>query len=193
MSTNAADPNQSISPEFRGTDQEPETGVPRNQRSVPLRQRFWTWIQERTTAAPWLPSWLRHPQAGFLVGLALIGVIFVLAPLLLPSITGVPLHTFMLLVAIVLTALAWGTGPAILITTLGIVVVDHIEWVPHPALTPETTAIIMDDVFTLVIGALIGFLAGQNVEAHKRAQRLRELSEEHRQRLDTVLQVQPAG
>jgi PAS domain S-box-containing protein len=193
MSTNAADHNQSISPQFRGPNQESATRVPRKQRLVLHVQRFWTWIQEHTTAPPWLPSWLRHPQAGVLVGLALIGVIFVVAPLLLPSIHGVPLSIFMLFVAIVLTALVWGTGPSSLVTILGIVVVDHIQWDPRPALTPESAAIAMDDFFTLVIGLLIGFLAGQNVEAHKRAERLRELSEEHRQHLDTVLQVQPAG
>jgi signal transduction histidine kinase len=117
---------------------------------------------------------LRQPQAGVLVSLALIGLIFVAAPLLLSTIHGVPLSIFLVFVAIALTALVWGTGPSILVTLLGIVVVDHIQWDPHLALTPETAAIILDDTFTLVIGLLIGFLAGQNVEAHNRAEQLRE-------------------
>ena len=193
MGTSAADPNLPISPESRGPDHEAATGVPRNHWLLPHLQRFWTWIQERTTAPSWLPPWLRHPQTGVLVGLALIGAIFVLAPLLVPSVNGVPLLTFLLFVAIVLTALIWGTGPSILVTVLGIVVIDHIEWYPHFALIPETTATTLDDFFTLAIGLLVGFLAGQNVDAHKHAEQLRELSEQQRQRLDLVLQVEPAG
>jgi PAS domain S-box-containing protein len=193
MSTNAADYNQSTSPEFRGPDHDAATRVPRSRRLALHAQRFWAWIQEHTTAPPWLPSRLRRPQSGVLVGLALIAAIFIVAPLLLPSVHGVPLSLFMLFEAIVFTALVWGTGPSILVTLLGIVVIDHFQWDPRPALTPETTAIFVDDFFTLAIGLLVGFLAGQNVEAHKRAERLRALSEEHRHRLDTVLQVQPAG
>jgi PAS domain S-box-containing protein len=99
----------------------------------------------------------------------------------------------LLFLAIVLTAIIWGMGPSLVVTLLGIVLLDHVQWYPRLALAPESTGLTLRDLFILVIGMLIGYLAGQNVESRKHAEQLRKLSEEERQRLDTVLEVLPAG
>jgi PAS domain S-box-containing protein len=131
--------------------------------------------------------------AGLLIGIALIGLIFVVVPLVRPDIGGVPLGLLLLVLAIVLTAITWGTGPSIVVTLLGIVMLDHIQWYPRLALDLASTAATLQDLFTLVIGAIIGFLAGQNVASQKYARQLLERSEAERKRLDAVLEVLPSG
>jgi PAS domain S-box-containing protein len=157
------------------------------------RNGLWSWTKEHTSGASWLPSRLRRPEAGILTGLVLIGVIFVVVPLLRAAVSGVPLATLLLFLAIVLTAILWGSGPSLMVNVLGIVLLDHVQWDPRPALARESAALVLDDLFTLAIGILIGFLAGANVESHRHAEQLRRRSEEERQRLDTVLEVMPAG
>ena len=137
------------------------------------RHNIRSWITDHTLGASWLPSRLRHPWAGALIGVALIGGIFVGVPLLQPKVSGVPLGTLLLFMAIVLTAIIWGMGPSLLITLLGVMVLDHIQWYPHLALEPESAGLAMEDLAIVVIGLLIGYLAGQNVESQKQAERYR--------------------
>jgi PAS domain S-box-containing protein len=157
------------------------------------RQSAWSWINDHTLGASWLPARLRGPGVGVLLGLAVIGVIFIAVPLLRPDIDGVPLGILLLFMAIVLTAIIWGTGPALVVTIVGIVILDHIQWYPHLALAPESGALTLEDLFILVIGVLIGYLAGENVATRRHVEQMRRRSEEERQRLDTVLEVMPAG
>jgi PAS domain S-box-containing protein len=157
------------------------------------RHGLWSWINDHTLGASWLPARLRGPGAGVLLGLAVIGGIFIAVPLLRPEIDGVPLGLLLLFMAIVLTAIIWGTGPALVVTILGMVILDHIQWYPHPALAPESGALTLEDIFILVIGVLIGYLAGENVATRRHVEQMRRRSEEERQRLDTVLEVMPAG
>jgi len=123
--------------------------------------------------ASWLPSGLRHPWAGILIGLALIGMNFIVVPLLRPQYTGVPLEVLLLFLAIVLTAIVWGMGPCVVITLVGIVVINHFEWYPYPTLDPESSSLAIQDLIVLATGLLIGYLAGQNVESQKQAVRYR--------------------
>jgi K+-sensing histidine kinase KdpD len=106
-----------------------------------------------------------------MLGVVLIGAIFVVVPLLRPD--GVPLGTLLLFVAIVITALLWGTGPSLVVTLVGIVMLDHLQWYPHSAFVPESTDITVEDILILLVGILIGYLAGQNVMSRKRAEHLR--------------------
>jgi hypothetical protein len=91
------------------------------------------------------------------------------------------------------TAIIWGTGPSIVVTLLGIMLLDHIQWYPRLALVSATTATTLEDLFTLVIGAIIGYLAGQNVASQKYALEMGTRSDAERQRLDAVLEVLPSG
>src|SRR5215469_4084496 len=99
-----------------------------------ISHRAWIWVQDHTLGASWLPSGLRPPWAGILIGLALIGMNFIVVPLLRPQYTGVPLEVLLLFLAIVLTAIVWGMGPCVVITLVGIVVINHFEWYPYPTL-----------------------------------------------------------
>jgi K+-sensing histidine kinase KdpD len=157
------------------------------------RDGVWVWIKDHTMGASWLPARLRHPWAGILTGLVLIGVTFVAVPLLQPGFSGVSLRTLLLFLAIVLTAVMWGTGPSLVVTLLGIVVLDHIQWYPHLALNFGSAVLTLEDFLVLAGGVLIGYLAGQNVAAQKHAELMRARSDEERQRLDAVLEVMPAG
>src|SRR5437870_13028938 len=90
------------------------------QRSRAYIQRLVTW---HTNAVAQIPRW-RHPLVGYLVGFLLVclglGVGLVETQLLLPfSFPGVPL-----LFAVVLVALLWGVGPAVLTTLLSLLVLD---------------------------------------------------------------------
>jgi signal transduction histidine kinase/PAS domain-containing protein len=175
---------------------EPATAVVR--RMLHQTQRdMRSWVNNHTMGASWLPSRLRHPWAGVLIGLTLIGLIFVGAPLvqplLQPDFSSVRLGTLLLFMAIVLTAIVWGMGPSMLVTLLGIVVLNHIQWYPYPALELDSSALIMEDLLIFVIGVLIGYLAGQNVAARKHAEQMRQRSEAERHRLDTVIEVLPSG
>src|SRR5215467_6592888 len=98
----------------------------------------WSWIKDRTLGASWLPSQLRHPWAGVLIGLALVGANFIVVPLLRPGFSGVPLERTLLFLVIVLTAIMWGTGPSLVVTLVGVVMINHVEWYPHLALHPES-------------------------------------------------------
>jgi PAS domain S-box-containing protein len=157
------------------------------------RHRAWAWIKDRTLGASWLPSWLRHPWAGVLIGLVLIGANFVVVPLLLPQYKGVPLEVLLLFLAIALTAIMWGTGPSLVVTLVGIVMINHIQWYPYPALEPESVPLTLEDLIVLAVGLLIGYLAGQNVAAQNRVEQMRKLSDAERRRLDTVLEVLPTA
>jgi PAS domain S-box-containing protein len=168
---------------------------PNQESSLPTRRpsllrRSWhgvhQWAADRTLAASWLPSWLRHTWVGYLVGFIVVGALFIVLPDLLVYISVIPLPVVLLLLTTTITALAWGAGPGLVVTLSGSAVLDHFEWTPHLAMVSLGSALAVEDLFVLLIGALISLLIGENTRAHRN-------SEQSRQLLDTVLEAQPAG
>src|SRR5215469_1850234 len=134
MSTSAANPPQHPPPGHRVTRTKESATAAGRRVFHQMSHGVWVWTKDRTLGASWLPPRLRRPWSGILIGLALIGVIFIAVPLLRSEFSSVPLKTLLLFLAIVLTAVMWGTVPSLVVTLVGIVVLDHIQWYPNPAL-----------------------------------------------------------
>ena len=185
-----ANADQHYTPRRTPSEKPNQESGPLTPRRPSLLRRTWhgvyRWAEDRTFAATWLPSWLRHTWVGYLVGIIVVGALFFVLPDLLFYISVMPLPVVLLLVMTTITALVWGTGPGLVVTLFGTAVLDHFEWSPHLSMVSLGSALEVEDLLVLLTGALISLLIGENTRAQRSA-------EEGRQLLDTVLEVQPAG
>jgi PAS domain S-box-containing protein len=137
-----------------------------------LQDRFRVYVQHlviwHTPSVAPLPRW-RHPLAGYLVGLLLVGlglgVGLVERQLLLPfSFPGVPL-----LFTIVLVALLWGVGPAFFAMLLSLLVLDYWYVPPFGTLGAYEWSGMLQLLTFASAGIIIALLTHQREVARVRA------------------------
>jgi signal transduction histidine kinase len=127
------------------------------------------WVAENTFHAPWLPEPFRRPIAGYALAVTL-AVVASLLTLLLATIS--PSFSFFGLLnifVIAVVALTYGAAPSLLAT---IVSTALLELLVLPQKTHDDvthTAIVVEVIIFLVVGALIGVLASGTEQARRRA------------------------
>jgi len=133
-----------------------------------------------------IPRW-RHPLVGYVLSVPLIGLGFLVAHVEMLLLHGVYFPGLPLILPVLIVALIWGTGPALLSVLLGTLVLDYFF------LSPEAFDITSWDgvlrILPFVIsGIIIAIIAGQREAARRRALFAEQEVREHAFELEQVNQ-----
>jgi signal transduction histidine kinase len=136
--------------------------------------RLWSglsrWIQQNTFAPQWLPERLRRPLIGYVVAVLVelaAALVMVLILSLFPTFSFSPVLT---LIGVVLVALGWGTGPSLLATFLGMLILDFVAIPPYFFWVIADPADAIGLAVYLLVGISIGLLAGRSQRARRQAE-----------------------
>lgn len=129
------------------------------------------WLRAHTFVPAWYPVWARHPLVSYFGALVVLGI-----ALALDAVLGNFLPTFRVvatlpLLAILLIALSWGVGPAMLCALLGALLVDYFFIPPFFSIW-DSVSEVLQDFLVLLAGLLIAVVAGMHAVARREAERL---------------------
>ncbi len=152
------------------------------------------WVRGNTVVPVSFPAWARRPLVSYLGGLVLLGVALVLDALVNWVYPGFSDADEIMLLAVLLTALTWGVGPALLSALLGTLLIDYFFLPPlYSVLKSGEEAI--EDFLLLVVALLIAVVAGLHESSRQQAERLKrqaEAAREESQELAVSLKAQRA-
>jgi PAS domain S-box-containing protein len=134
--------------------------------------RAWRWLASNSFAPAWLPEPWRRIWVGY--GIA------VLAQLLAVALTTWVAHMFpefgspglLPALAIVLVALNCGSGPSLLATVVGALLLDYLIVPPHGALTSLRPGDAIGLSLLVAVGIIVGIFASRKEGERRRAQAL---------------------
>ncbi len=164
---------------------------------------FWLalhrWFQENSFSPCWLPEPLRRPTGRYLAALLIEAVAVSGSFLLIRWCPEFAFKGLLPVLAVILVALSWGTGPGLLATLWGALLLD--VFILPPVLAWDNGG--GNDLFSLLlfllVGIIVSLVAGQSSWARRRAEEmacsLREeqvKTEQERLRLRTLFDVLPA-
>ena len=173
---------------------------PQNRRTSSLLLGVLRWLEENTFNPRWMPGPLRNPFCAYLIA----GLIQLVASLLMLLFThlspGFAFHGLLTLVALILVALGWGTGPGIFASLTGtlllwyVVLPPHFSWMlPDPA---NGIGLVLSLLICIVLSLLVGGSGRVRRQAEETAQRLVRAEAGSRfdaERLRAVLEVLPSA
>ena len=114
-----------------------------------------------------IPRW-RHPLVGYVLGVPLIGLGLLVAHLEQLLLHGVYFPGLPLILPVLIVALIWGTGPALLSVLLGTLVLDYFFLSPDAFNITSWDGILRILPF-VISGIIIAIIAGQREVARRRA------------------------
>jgi signal transduction histidine kinase len=161
------------------------------------RKRRVPWMKRQrafnTTPASYLPRW-RQPRVGYALSLLLVGLGCVVGLLETRWLFPFSFPGIFLLCAIVLVALLWGFGPAVLSILLSLLVLDYLYISPYGALGVRAWHDILQLLTFALVGIGIALLAHQYEAAFRRIlalerERLEREREEAEQREHVLREV----
>jgi signal transduction histidine kinase len=158
--------------------------------------RLRSWIRTNTFAHSWLPAQLRHPAAGYLAAILVAGAAIALTLLFKDAVPGFNVFTVLFLLAVVMVAQLWGSGPSLLAALVSAALLGFFIYLTLLSSSSTRVGAAISLALLLLVGILISLLTGlvararQEAEA-KAAQLHTALSalEEVKGRLDTFLGV----
>jgi signal transduction histidine kinase len=156
--------------------------------------RLFRWIASNTFAPDRLPAWARVPVVSYLGAMVLFGIGLGLDRLLSWIPPNFSEANEVLLLAVLLIALIWGMGPALLSAVLGTFTTDYFFHIPHHIILVNTAEVV-EDAILLIAGLLIAVVASLHESARRQAEILKrqaEAAREESQRLAASLKAQRA-
>src|SRR5258708_11115345 len=133
-----------------------------------------------------IPRW-RHPLVGYVLSVPLIGLGLVVAHLEVLLLHGVYFPSLPLILPVLIAALIWGTGPALLSVLLGTLVLDYF-FLPPEAFNITSWDGILRILPFVISGIIIAIIAGQREVARRRALFAEQEVREHAFELEQVNQ-----
>ena len=133
-----------------------------------------------------IPRW-RHPLVGYMLSVPLVGLGFLAAHLEKLLIHGVYFPSLPLILPILIVALIWGTGPALLSVLLGTLVLDYF-FLPPEAFGITSWDGVLRILPFVISGIIIAIIAGQREMARRRALFAEQEVREHAFELEQVNQ-----
>jgi signal transduction histidine kinase len=152
------------------------------------------WVQSNTLAPASFPAWARRPLVSYLGALALLSLSFALDVLLTWLYPSFGDADEIVLLTILLTALTWGVGPALLNALVGSLLVDYFFLPPLFSVLKSGEEAI-EDFLLLVVGVLIAVVAGLHESSRQQSERLKrqaEAAHQQSQELAASLKAQRA-
>ena len=161
----------------------------------PFQARLWrflrNWFSTNTFTPFWLPAALRHPLLGYLAA--------VLLEAAAVSITGAifqffPVYSFIGLLeilVILLVALNWGGGPALVATIFGAILLAFALLPPVFRLKLDTTSEVVGILVFLFVGGAISIWASQSERARRQSEQMAHSLAAERTRLSTIIDTVP--
>jgi signal transduction histidine kinase len=152
------------------------------------------WVQDYTFIPDRFPAWARNPLVSYLGALALLSIALVVDAFLdwvLPTFDDADELVFL---AVLLIALTWGLGPALLVAVLGMFLTDYLYFPPRFSIL-ETRVSTLEDFLGLVIALLIALVATLHEAARRQAEDLKlqaEAARQESQELAASLEMQRA-
>ncbi len=172
------------------------------------------WFVRNASAPAWVPRRLRTPAASYLVAILLQVVVAGVELALSFSLPVFEFARLPLALVVVVVALNWGMGPSLVATLVGTFLLYYAVLLPNVDWSFTTGERVGGIVLLLVLGLTITLLSNRQQQARRQAEALareaeharqraealaaslmleRAQSERERQRLQTVLDVLPAG
>ncbi len=154
------------------------------------RSSFWLelqrWFLVNTFAPQWLPKPWDHPIVGYVIGIGL-QLIAALGTILLMHIFPTFVFSGLLeILCVSIIALNFGTGPSLLSTLLGILLLNFFVLPPHFSLSLNDIQSFVESILFLLVGITISVVASQVERARRGAIAERNL-------LDAVVETVPDG
>ncbi len=149
---------------------------------------FWLelqrWFLVNTFAPQWLPKPWQHPIIGYLIGIVL-QVLAALGTILLMHIFPTFAFSGLLeILCVAIIALNFGTGPSLLSTLLGLVLLNVFVLPSHPSSSLNDIQSFVESILFLLVGITISVVASQVERARRGAIAERNL-------LDAVIETVP--
>ncbi len=140
---------------------------------TPLHMSFWSRLSRfflsNTFTPQWFPEAWRHPAIGYLLGVVL-QVIAAFGTILFMHIFPTFAFTGLLeILVIAIVALNFGTGPSLLSTLVGILLLNFFVLQPHYSLSLSDVQSFVETVLFLLIGVAISVGASQLEQARRSA------------------------
>lgn len=151
------------------------------------RLRHWTRTQ--AFAPSWLPTRLRSPVVSYLAAVIIEGIAVALTLLLEDTLPGFGHRSLLVILGVVLVALTWGSGPSLVATLVGTVLMDLLIIPPPLTWSFATPGDVVSVGLVLVVGLLISLFAGQVARARLQANQARKVSEMRARELETILET----
>jgi len=133
-----------------------------------------------------IPRW-RHPLVGYVFSFPLVGLGFLVAHVEEILLHGVYFPGLPLILPVLIVALIWGTGPALLSVLLGTLVLDYF-FLPPEAFNITSWDGILRILPFVISGIIIAIIAGQREAARRRALFAEQEVREHAFELEQVNQ-----
>ncbi len=153
----------------------------------PLLQAIVQWFRLNTRVPDRMPTPLRHPLAGYLLVVPLTAVALLLDVALLALFPSFAFIDIPITLLVLVVALLWGAGPALLATIFGTLVIYYVLYPPPLALRWKDL-VDMVESSGILIGGLFITLIVSNHDAERRAlQRRAQEEAELRQKMDAFL------
>ncbi len=154
------------------------------------RSSFWLelqrWFLVNTFAPQWLPRPWQHPIVGYVIGVAL-QIIAALGTILLMHIFPTFVFSGLLeILFVAIIALNFGTGPSMLSTLVGILLLNFFVLPPRSSLSLNEIQSFVESILFLLVGITISVVASQVERARRGAIAERNL-------LDAVIETVPDG
>ncbi len=151
---------------------------------------FWLelqrWFLVNTFAPQWLPKPWQHPVVGYVIGIAL-QIVAALSTVLIMHIFPTFVFSGLLeILCIAIVALNFGTGPSLLSTLLGIILLNFFVLPPRSSLSLNEVQSFVESILFLLVGITISVVASQVERARRGAIAERNL-------LDAVIETVPDG
>ncbi len=149
-----------------------------------FRSRLSHFFRSNTFTPQWFPKEWRHPGIGYLLGVVF-QVIAALGTILFMHIFPTFAFSGLLeILGIAIVALNFGTGPSLLSTLVGIILLNFFVLQPHYSLSLSDVQSFVESVLFLLIGVAISLGASQ-------LEQTRRSAIEERTLLDTVIETVP--
>jgi len=132
-------------------------------------KRLTHWLRASTITPEWLPAPWNYPLSGFICAI-LIPVVSILVTLLLKHIFLTYVFPgVLIIIAILVVAFLWGTGPGLLATLWGTVLFNLIVLSPQYSLSLNAFQDVFETSFLLVIGIIMSLVASRIEHARAEA------------------------
>jgi len=159
-------------------------------------KRLTHWLSSFTITPEWVPAPWNHPLSGFICAILMPFASILLALLLKHIFLTFVFPATLIIIAIVVVALLWGTGPGILATLWGTILFNLIILSPQYSFSINTFLDVFETCFLLAIGIIMSLGASriervrhEAVAAHLEIEKLVRQLEEERDALRQAQQI----
>jgi PAS domain S-box-containing protein len=157
----------------RPPDKSTQGNIEKDVDTQPRPERNWRsaihWFRASTFTPEWLTAPWNHPVVGYLFALLLPVGSIILALLLRQIFLTFVLPGVLIVMAILVVAILWGTGPGVLATLWGTILFNFIVLSPRYTWSLDTLQHVFETCFLLVLGMIISLVVSRIEHARAEA------------------------